>query len=227
MTRGAKALFDREISKYRSYLIERASGYADQDDNLEINDRHISNAVRDYQNDYYYETRNNIIREEWLKKVQLMTMFVTVCLFLFVIVAFLINRGELGNSSAEILSVIGALISTGMVGMTFITSQERRKSSIYQQRIVEYLNKWNEVESLLRRLYKKKKHENAKSIRDLLNFYRELAAEKDNSLENSIVRLLNLRNNIVHRGIKEVNYETLEGLILEMDNVIKDLKDSE
>lgn len=227
LTKKAEFAMNTELSNYEAFLKNRATVYANQDDSIEIKDRHIIKAIMDYRNDYYYVSREKTNVKERRNYHYLMFLFATICLVLYVLIILLFLEGETLSNTIEVISLLGAITTLALVMIMYASIIRKRKivkENEHQSRIVVFLNKWNEFESLLRALYKKKNKKDPKTFRELLVFYQQqpsvIASGKDDSLH----RLLNSRNNLLHRNIKEVNVETIDGLIEEMDAIIENLK---
>ena len=229
LTKKAETAVNTELSNYEAFLKERATVYANQDNSIEINERHISRAINDYRNDYYYvrRERNNSERRSYS---YLMFLFATICLALYVLIILLFIKGDTLANTVEVISSLGAITTLFLVILMY-TSMIRRyrvvKETENQSKIIEFLNKWNEFESLLRSIYKKKNKKEPLTFRDLLMFYQQQPSVVNSGDDDSLHRLLNSRNNLLHRNIKEVNADTIDGLIEEMDTIIENLKKME
>lgn len=229
VTKNAQTLLNAELASYEAFLLNRATVYADQDDSIEIKDKHVNKAIRDYRNDYYYVNREKGKYKERKRFQLLMLFFATICMVLYLLIILLFVRGDTLTNTVEIISLLGVLTTMVLVLTMYVAMTRRRmvgKEDDNQEKIISFLNKWNEFESLLRALYKKKNNQNPKTFRELLLFYQQLSAANGGNPE-SLYRLLSSRNNLLHRSIKEVNVKTIDGLIEEMDVIIDNLKSKE
>ena len=227
LTKKAEFALNTELSNYETFLKNRAMRYANQDDSIEIKDKHIIRAIKDYRNDYYYISRERSNVKERRNYYYLMFLFAIICLALYILIILLFIKDDSLSNTVEVISLLGAFTTLTLVILMYVSMIRKRmivKESEHQRKIVEFLNKWNEFESLLRSLYKKKKKKDSKTFRELLMFYQQQPSVVASGKEDTIYRLLNSRNNILHRNIKEVNDETIDGLIGEIDTMIDNLK---
>lgn len=227
VTKKAQTVLNEELANYEAFLMNRAMVYADQDDSIEIKDKHINRAIKDYRNDYYYVSREKSKIKERRNDQYSMFFFAIICLTLYLLIILLFIQGGSFTNPVEVISLLGVATSLVLVITMFVSMRRRRKVEIgseSQGKIIAFLNKWNEFESLLRALYKKNNNKDPKTFRDLLLFYQQLPlVDSDGNLD-SLQRLLNSRNIILHRSIKDVNVKTIEGLIDEMEEIIDKLK---
>ena len=226
LTKNAQAMLRKELSDYESFLISRAMVYANQEDSIEINDKQISKAIKDYRNSFYYDSIIQSNNNQHRKYRYFTFLAASICLLMYVLLLLLYFKGETAANTVELVSIIGSLTALVLVLTMFSTilkTRETRTAAKNNQKIICFLNLWNEYESLLRNLYKKKNGKYAKTFRDLLNFY--LAQECVDALDKETLhRLLHARNNIIHRNLNDINDKTIDGLIKEMDGIIEDLK---
>lgn len=225
-TKGAQTALESEISKYKDFLIGRAIGYADQDDSLEIRENHIKKAARDFRNDFYEESWKRIVSKKRRKFSYLMMLAITLSAILYAFIIFFIFSDNREDVSL-LISLCGLFVSLTMM-MYLLKNKDKSKQddSVNHKMILSFLNKWNELESLLRNLYKKTKHKEAGTFVDLLDFYRDIDDIRHFNMQDSIYMLLNARNNIMHRSIKDVNVNTISGLNEEMDMIIEILRNA-
>lgn len=227
LTKKAEIALNTELSNYETFLKSRAMMYANQDDDIEIKDKHIIRAIKDYRNDYYYISSERSYVKERKNSYYLMFLFATICLVLYILIILLFIKGDSLSNTIEVISLIGAFTTMALVMLMYVSMIQKSiivKDRKHQNKIVVFLNKWNEFEALLRALYKKKNRKDPKTFRELLLFYQQQPSVVESGNDDSIHRLLNSRNNLLHRNIKEVNDETIDGLIEEMDNLIENLK---
>lgn len=230
LTKKAEFALNTELSNYETFLKNRATVYANQDDSIDIKDKHIIRAIKDYRNDYYYVSRERNNVKERRNYYYLMFLFATICLALYVLIILLFIKGDTLTNAVEIISLLGALTTLVLVMLMYVSMIRRRRiinENDNQGKIIEFLNKWNEFESLLRALYKKKNKKAPKTFRDLLMFYQQQPSVVNNGNDDSLHRLLNSRNNLLHRNIKDVNVKTIDGLIEEMVAIIENIKTME
>lgn len=229
LTKNAQAVLKKELSDYESFLLNRAMLYANQEDSIEIKDKHISKAKKDFRNSFYYESRVMAINKERRKYYYATFLFATICLVMYILLVLLLFRGETATNSVELVSVVGGITALVLVLTLFFSrlkARRVRKEKDSHGKVVQFLNSWNEFEALLRNLYRKKNSKDPKSFRDLLNFYQE-QENVDAADRETLHRLLNSRNNIIHRNLSDVNGETIDGLIKDMDGIIENLKSIE
>lgn len=231
LTKSAQSALDYEMTNFKEFIIDRASGYASQDESIEINDRHIRKAVRDYRNDFYTESRERVVskKRRFVLSVTMLVAVLSSILFAFIFLFFTEERITEHNTdeTVMVLSIFGLLITMMLTITMYFTMIKLRRKEMdgdNRKKIVDFLNKWNELESLLRNLYKKVNHKEAGTFKELLSFYMEIPAIQENDKQSSIFTLLNARNNLIHRSIKKVNIKTIEGLNNELDMIIGLLK---
>ena len=227
VTNKAQAVLNEEMANYEAFLMNRATVYAEQDNSVEIKDKHINRAIKDYRNDYYYVSREMSKIKEHRKDQYSMFFFAIICLTLFVLIILLYIQQESITNTVEVISSLGVLAALILVITIYVSMRRRRNAGLEnenQGKIIAFLNKWNEFESLLRVLYKKDNNKDPKTFRDLLLFYQQLPIVDNDGNLDSLQRLLNSRNNILHRSIKDVNAKTIDGLIQETDEIINRLK---
>lgn len=230
LTKKAETALNTELSNFETFLKERATVYANQDNSIEINERHISRAIKDYRNDYYYVRRERNNNSERRKYSYLMFLFATICFALYVLIILLFIKEDELTNLVEVVSLLGALTTLMLVMIMYVSMKRRNKvvkENESQSKIIEFLNKWNEFESLLRSFYKKKEKRDPKTFRDLLLFYQQQPTVVNSGNGESLHRLLNSRNNLLHRSIKDVNADTIDSLIKEMDAITENLKKME
>lgn len=226
LTKNAQAMLRKELSDYESFLISRAMLYANQEDSIEIKDKQISKAIKDYRNSFYYDSTalsNNNKRRNYRYFTFLVA---SICFVIYILLFLLYAKGETAANTMEVVSIIGGLTALVLVLTMFFTILKTRKTMTGQksnEKIIYFLNRWNEYESLLRNLYKKKNGKEVKTFRDLLNFYQGQDSV-DAIDKETLHRLLYSRNNIIHRNLNDINDKTIDGLIKEMDGMIEDLK---
>lgn len=227
VTKKAHMVLNAELANYETYLVNRATVYAEQDESIEIKAQHIKKAIKDYRNDYYFVSSEKNKNKARRKSQLLMLFFTLICLAFYLLIIFLFVKGDTLTNTVEVISLLGAL-TTMMLVMTMYASMIRRrkveKETDNREKIIVFLNKWNEFESLLKTLYKKKNNTAPKTFRDLLMFYQQHPSIVNSGNPESLHRLLNSRNNLLHRTIKEVNSKTIDGLIGDMDEIIETLK---
>lgn len=226
LTKKAEIALNTELSNYETFLKNRAMLFANQDDSIEIKDKHIIRAIMDYRNDFYYVSREKANATEHRNYYYLLFLFATICLVLYVLIILLFIKGGTLTNTVEVISLLGAFTTLALVILMYVMIRKRKifKENEHESKIVEFLNKWNEFESLLRSLYKKKNKKHPKSFRELLMFYQQQPSIVESGKSDSLHRLLNSRNNLLHRNIKDVNVETIDGLIREMNAIIENLK---
>ena len=231
LTNSAQSALNHEITNYKEFIIDRASGYASQDESIEINNRHIRKAVRDYRNDFYTESRERVVskKRRLFFSITMLVAILSSILFAFIFFFFTEKRMLERNTdeTVMVLSIFGLLITMILIVTMYITMIKLRRKEMdgdNRKKIVEFLNKWNELESLLRNLYKKVNHKEAGTFKELLAFYTGIPAIQEKNKKSSISTLLNARNNLIHRGIKNVNVKTIEGFNDELDMIIGLLK---
>lgn len=226
LTKNAQTMLRKELSDYESFLISRAMVYANQEDSIEINDKQIYKAIKDYRNSFYYDSIIQSNNNQHRKYRYFTFLAASICLLMYVLLLLLYFKGETAANTVELVSFIGSLTALVLVLTMFFTILKTRKTMTGQksnEKIIYFLNRWNEYESLLRNLYKKKNGKEVKTFRDLLNFYQGQDSV-DAIDKETLHRLLYSRNNIIHRNLNDINDKTIDGLIKEMDGMIEDLK---
>lgn len=225
LTKNAQAMLRKELSDYESFLVSRANLYANQEDSIEIKDKQISKAIKDYRNSFYYDSNTRSINNKHRKYRYFTFLFASVCFVIYILLFLLYFKGEAAAATVELVSIIGGMTAFVLVLTIFFTIKktEERTGKGSNEKIICFLNRWNEYESLLRNLYKIKNGKYAKTFRDLLNFYQSQEGV-DIIDQETLLRLLNSRNNIIHRNLNDINDKIIEGLINEMDGMIEELK---
>lgn len=232
ITKSGKSTLDKEVEKYRDYIIERAEKYASQDDSIDITERHVIMAANDFQNDIFVESQKRTIREERRKKSYFtwLVMILCVVFLVFIVVLSIYDSREGGQKHASFISLLSGIMTVFVMTITMYElrgyKRKGREDSEGHKQIVLFLNKWNEAESLLKNLYRKKNHKDAGTIKDLLLFYKDLPSVQEKGKEEAIHSLLIIRNNLVHRSTGGVKVETITRLNKEMNEVLELLKDS-
>lgn len=228
LTKEAQDTLDGAITKYRDFIIDRAAVYANQEESIDVKAKHVTKASKDYQNAFFYE-RKIINRQKHLRMYAYLMMFLAIwmlILFLFLSYKSVEDNYELVVLISSMLGIVAVAISIVTMLLTFKRTHSQKGDDEKRQMIVDYLNKWSETESLLRNLFKKKKHKNAENIKELLVFYQELPIIKEKEKQEVIYSLLQARNNLIHRGSKDVNTKIIAGLNDEMDEIIELLRNS-
>lgn len=232
ITKSGKATLDKEVERYREYIIERAKKYASQDDSVEITERYVIKAANDFQNDMFAESQRMAVRNEKRKQSYLMLLTIALCIVFLVFIVFLTFNDV--KEGAQKHTVFISLLS-GVMALCFMTitmlelygyKKRRGKTSENHKQAVLFLNKWNEAESLLRNLYKKKNHKEAGTIKDLFLFYKDIPLVKENGKEESLHSMLIIRNNLLHRSLGGVRNETITKLTDEMNEILEILRSS-
>lgn len=224
LTNKAQALFKQEIADYEDFLMNRAMLYANQDDSIEIRDKHIAKAIRDYRNTFYYAYKERIMQEEKRRERYIPLFFAAICLILFALIVLILFNGVSSTKNVELISILGSLVSLVWVHAMYLSlTRRKRKSEESQKKIIEFLNKWNEFEAILRNRYRKKYSKDPKTFRDLINFY-QIQDGVDAEDKETLHRLLISRNNMIHRSLKDINEATIDGLLVDVDNMIDQIK---
>lgn len=232
LTKTGKSTLDKEVERYREYIIERAENYASQDDSIDITEKHVIKAANDFQNDMFVESQKRATREERRKKsyFTLLAMILCVVFLVFIVVLSFYDLREGGQKHASFISLLSGVMTVFVMAITMSElrgyKRKGRKDGEGHKQIVLFLNKWNEAESLLKNLYRKKNHKEAGTIKELLLFYKDLPSVQENGKEEAIHSLLIVRNNLVHRSAGGVKVETITRLNKEMDEVLELLKNS-
>lgn len=228
LTKEAQETLDGAINKYRDFIIERATVYANQEDCIDVKTKHVIKASNDYQNAFFYE-RKIMNRQKYLRMYAYMMMILAITmliLFMFLSYKSVEDDYELVVLLSSVLGIVAVTISIVTMMLTFKRTHPQKGDDGKRQMIVDYLNKWSETESLLKNLYKKKNHKNADTIMDLLDFYQELPIIIEKEKQEVIFTLLQARNNLIHRGSKDVNAKIIASLNEEMDEIIELLRNS-
>ena len=232
ITKGGKSTLDKEVERYKEYIIERAGKYASQDDSIDITERHVINAANDFQNDMFVESQNRTIREEKRKKSYFIWLVTILCIvfLVFIVVLSFYDSNEVGQKHTSLISLLSGVMTAFVMATTISELRGRKRkggkdSEVHKQTII-FLNKWNEAESLLKNLYRKKNHKDAGTIKNLLLFYKDLPSVQEKGKEDAIHSLLIVRNNLVHRSAGGVKMETITRLNKEMNEMLELLKES-
>lgn len=228
LTKEAQETLDGAIVKYKDFIIERATIYASQEDSLDIRGKHVIKAVKDYQNVFIYENKK-IIKHRHFRLYTYMMMSLAICIliiFLFLSFKSLEDNYEVVVLVSSILGVIAVAISMVTMLLTYKKARPHKDKSENRQKNIGYLNKWSEMESLLRNLYRKKKHKTPETIKELLDFYQELPIVVERGKQDSIYPLLQARNNLIHRGSIDADVKVISNLNDEIDAIIDILRNS-
>lgn len=232
ITKSGKATLDKEVVRYREYIIERAEKYASQDDSVDITERHVIKAANDFQNDMFAESQRMAVRNENRKQSYLMLFTMALCVIFLAFIVFLTfnDMKEGAQKHTVFISLLSGVMAVLVMSITMSEllgyKRRRGKDRENHKQVVLFLNKWNEAESLLRNLYKNKNHKEAGTIKDLLLFYKEIPLVKEKGKEDSLHSMLIIRNNLVHRSLGGVKNETITRLSIEMDEIIDILRES-
>jgi hypothetical protein len=228
LTKEAQETLDGAISKYKDFIIEHSTVYANQEDSIDITPKHVTMASNDYQNAFFYE-RKIMNRQKHLRMYAYMMMIMAITmliLFMFLSYKSVEDNYELVVLLSSVLGIVAVTISIVTMMLTFKRTHPQQGDDSKRQMIVDYLNKWSETESLLKNLYKKKNHKNAENIKELLVFYEELPTIIEKEKQEVIYTLLQARNNLIHRGSKDVNTKIISSLNEELDEIIELLRNT-
>lgn len=232
ISKSGKATLDKEVERYREYIIERAEKYASQDDSVDITERHVIKAANDFQNDMYAESQRRTMRNENRKQLSFMHLTLVLCVVFLgfnVLLTFNDMKGE-EQKHTLFISLFSGVMAVFVMAITMLelygNNRRRGKDRENHKQTVLFLNKWNEAESLLRNLYKKKNHKEAGTIKDLLLFYKDIPLVKEKRIEDSLHSMLIIRNNLVHRSLRGVKNETITRLTDEMNEILEVLRAS-
>ena len=200
ITKGAREALDMEIAHYKDYLINRASNYANQNKALEIKSEHIHKAAEEFRNDFYSSSGNYINKKTRINYSSFI-LIISLLLIAFIPLPFFILNLNANINKDELLlivSLMAAIMGMMITVATLVFSKKQRVTlkMTNNESIVKFLNKWNEVESLLRNLYKKYNKQDSKNIKELIQFYQELPVIQEKGMADVIIRLLITRNNI-------------------------------
>ena len=94
LTKNAQAMLRKELSDYESFLISRAMVYANQEDSIEINDKQISKAIKDYRNSFYYDSIIQSNNNQHRKYRYFTFLAASICLLMYVLLLLLYFKGE-------------------------------------------------------------------------------------------------------------------------------------
>lgn len=232
ITKSGKATLDKEVERYREYIIERAEKYASQDESVDITERHVIKASNDFQNDMYAESQRRSVRNENRKQSYLLLLSMALCIVFLVFIVFLTfnDMKEGAQKHTTFISLLSVIMTVFVLTITMLelygNKGKRGKNQENHRQSILFLNKWNEAESLLRNLYKKKNHKEAGTIKDLLLFYKDIPMVKEKGKEDSLHSMLIIRNNLVHRSLGGVKVETITRLTDEMNEILELLRES-
>ena len=221
LSKSAQDILEKELESYKKKLLDRASLYVDQDGDLLIRDKQIKAAIRDYDAPEPVEIRNvyNKSKVKYLI-VFMWTMFFFLLVFLFFCILYL-EKGTYENGVA----IIGTIVSVISVILTiWILATNRNRTGNKSEYIVIYLNEWREFESLLKYSYKGPDKNGNVAFTDLIDYYLDNFSSNKDVDEKKIITLLRVRNSLVHRGINDVNEETIIRLTDELQDLIKRIK---
>lgn len=221
LSKSAQAILDDELESYKKKLLDRASLYVDHDGELLIREKQIKAAIRDYDSPELGE-----IKSPYNKRIDkhlfvfMWAMFFFLFVFLFFCVIYL-EKGTYENGVA----IIGVIVSSISLILTFwMMTINRKKKGNKSDNIVAYLREWDEFESFLRYSYKGPNKAGNVAFTDLIGYYLDNFSDDKDVDERKIITLLRMRNSLVHRGIKDVNEETIIRQTDELQDLIKRMK---
>ena len=223
VSKSAQVLLDEELASYKNKIIERASVYAEHDGDSSIGEKQMKLAIRDSGT----KELGDVLLVEAKQRKTTKSVIVWLLFWLLLVwslfcIIYIEQKSYLQQELVVICSV--SVMSLASILGVFMYYNRLRSADGKADVVVDFLYKWNEFESLLKYSYKSaNKKENVPLI-DLIQYYIHNISDDKKYDEMRIIKLLNIRNSLVHRGIKSFDEKILIRHTMELQDLIKQLK---
>lgn len=223
LTGSAEKALKEELDRYKRFIMNRSSFYADLDESNVIGDSYIQKAAKEY-NSNYTISRYNVSPVNSFIDIFILSISIT-CLTSGIWYIFYPNK-VWPFSGPSYYYIIAMLFSVAFVYFwLYYNRRKKRNDSEKERKVLKFLNKWDEVEYVLQNLYEKKFEKPAGNIKDLLFFYIDLPEVNNSERVTSIFSLLEYRNKIIHMKMDRIDLDMLDSSIKKIDDILNALKD--
>lgn len=228
LTGSAEKALKEELDRYKRFIMNRSSFYADLDESNVIGDSYIQKAAKEY-NSNYTISRYNVSRVNTFIDIFVLFIAVTFLTFGIYCIIFFPNMVEHFRGPYYYFYIIIAVLffAAFIYFGLYYSRRKKRIDSEKERRILKFLNKWDELEYVLQNMYEKKYEKPAGNIKDLLFFYIGLPEVNNSERDISIFSLLEYRNKIIHMKTDRIDLDMLDSSIKKIDDILDVLKEIE
>lgn len=210
-----------ELETFRKYILKNSLFYADIDDSVVINESHIKKAAEEYNSNYNIANRD--LFEKRSKDIVFKTLIISLLSIFFAVISLYSTMFYIDSLPVIMTSLVVFILV--LVSLIIILSHYReQKMGEKERKVLKFLNKWNNMEFILRNLYEKEYQKEPGSIKELLFFYIDKLEGQNQRQDSLIFSLLQSRNDIIHKNVKKVSINTLDESINDMDEILFRLK---
>lgn len=222
ISKSAQVLLDQELTSYRNKIIERASVYAEHDGDSLIGEKQMKLAIRDSGIKELGDVRYVEAKRRKKRVSVILWLLLLLSLIWFSICIIYLEK----DSTEQGVLIVGSIASGLSIASLFLLmySTRRRSGNGRADSVVAFLSEWNEFESLLNYSYKGANKGGNIPLTDLIQYYIQNISDDKEYDELRIVKLLKIRNSLVHRGINSFDEKILIRYTLELQDLIKKLK---
>lgn len=219
LTDSAQNTLKTELEIYKKFILKRSSFYADIDDSVVINDSHIQKAAEEY--------NGNFMTSKPLPEKRKNFLYFTM---IFSLISIFVAVITLYSTFFNIFDITIVIISLSVLVLTLASflilmkDNKKQKMSEKGKKVLKFLNKWDELEYQLSILYEKKYEKNPGNMRELLSLFVELPEAQKTENPEIFFSLLDFRNNIIHRNMKEISNKKLDKSIADVCRILDLLK---
>lgn len=222
ISKKAQVLLDEELASYKNKIIERAAVYAEHDGDSVISEKQMKLAIRDGGLKDLGDIRY-VDAKQRKKRVSLIMWLLLLLSLTWFLICIIYLEKESFEQSVLIVGILASSLSIASLFLLMYSTRrknEKKKADI----VVAFLSEWNEFESLLNYSYKGANKGGNVPLTDLIQYYIQDISDNKSVDEMRIVKLLKIRNSLVHRGINNFDDKILIRQTLELQDMIKKLK---